>query len=219
MLQCNLINLNIKAQPSWYPSQQKDGSSLTAGSGNPMKSFFHALALRLSILFLLSIQQVAAREISYVAQVIGVTDGDTIKVLHNGTLERIRLSAVDCPEKRQPYGAAAKRFTSDMCFGKQVTIKPESHDRYGRTVAEVVLSDGRELNRELVKSGYAWWYQKYAPGDEEMRQFEVSARARHAGLWGDADPIAPWNFRHHKVSPFSGASNYSANHTTRPTFR
>ena len=32
-------------------------------------------------------------------KVVGVIDGDTIEVLHNGQAERMRLNAIDCPEK------------------------------------------------------------------------------------------------------------------------
>ncbi len=37
----------------------------------------------------------------FTGRVIGVTDGDTITVMHNGKGERIRLHGIDCPEKRQ----------------------------------------------------------------------------------------------------------------------
>ena len=50
-------------------------------------------------------------------RVVGVTDGDTIKVLHNGKAEKIRLHGIDCPEKAQPFGTKAKQFTSEMVFG------------------------------------------------------------------------------------------------------
>ncbi len=37
----------------------------------------------------------------FTGRVMGVADGDTITVLHNGKGERIRLHGIDCPEKRQ----------------------------------------------------------------------------------------------------------------------
>jgi len=86
-------------------------------------------------------------------RVVGVTDGDTIKVLHNGRAEKIRLHGIDCPEKGQPFGSKAKQFTPELVFGKTVTVHVIDMDRYGRTVADVVLPDGRVLNRELVAAG------------------------------------------------------------------
>ena len=55
----------------------------------------------------------------FTGRVIGVTDGDTITVLHNGKGERIRLHGIDCPEKRQAFGKRAKQFTA-----QQVTSEP-----------------------------------------------------------------------------------------------
>ena len=89
----------------------------------------------------------------FTGRVVGVTDGDTIKVLHNGKAEKIRLHGIDCPEKGQPFGSKAKQFTSELVFGKTVTVHVTDMDRYGRTVADVVLPDGRVLNRELVAAG------------------------------------------------------------------
>jgi len=85
------------------------------------------------------------------ARVVGVSDGDTITVL---TAERkrieIRLAGSDAPESGRDFGARAKRFASDLAFGKTVEVHARSTDRYGRTVAEVVLPDVRSLNREMV---------------------------------------------------------------------
>ncbi len=53
-----------------------------------------------------------------------------------------------------------------------VTVQAGDLDRYGRTVGEVLLPDGRSLNRELVKAGFAWWYRRYAPDDETLEQLE-----------------------------------------------
>lgn len=35
-------------------------------------------------------------------------DGDSIRVMHEGQAEQIRLFGIDCPEKRQPFGTRAK---------------------------------------------------------------------------------------------------------------
>ncbi len=86
-------------------------------------------------------------------RVVGVADGDTITVLHNGKGERIRLNGIDCPEKRQAFGNRAKQFTSNLVFAKTVTVQAVDRDRYGRTVGVVLLPDGRSLNHELVRAG------------------------------------------------------------------
>jgi len=73
-----------------------------------------------------------------------------------------------------------------------VTVKPRDRDRYERTVGDVLLPDGRSLNHELVKAGLAWWYRKYAPDDEPLKQLERGARGAEHGLWADKNPIPPW---------------------------
>ncbi len=127
-------------------------------------------------------------------KVVGVSDGDTITVLHNGKGERIRLHGIDCPEKRQAFGNRAKQFTSNLVFAKTVTVQAVDRDRYGRTVAEVLLPDGRSLNRELVRAGLAWMYRRYS-NDQSLSDLEEEARVARRGLWVDANPIPPWEWR------------------------
>jgi endonuclease YncB( thermonuclease family) len=99
--------------------------------------------------------------------VVGVIDGDSIRVMRNGKAEQVRLQGIDCPEKGQPYGKHAKQFTSEQAFGKVVTVQEKGHDRYGRTLADVILPDGRNLNHELLKVGLAWWFRKYSKDASE----------------------------------------------------
>jgi endonuclease YncB( thermonuclease family) len=137
----------------------------------------------------------------FTGQVVGIIDGDTIDVLHNGQAERIRLNGIDCPEKKQPYGTKAKQFTSSLVFGKQVTVKPLKKDRHGRTVADVLLPDGTNVSHELVKAGFAWWYKQYARHDETLAELEGEAREQKRGLWADAHPVPPWEVRHPRSVP------------------
>ena len=95
-----------------------------------------------------------------------------LEVLHHQHLERIRLSGIDCPEKGQAYGQKAKHAASDLVFGKDVTIQMHGHDKYKRTLADVLLPDGMSLNQELVRQGVCWWYRKYAPGDTVLEGLE-----------------------------------------------
>ena len=134
-----------------------------------------------------------AQAAEYPARVVGISDGDTITVLTAEKKQvRIRLHGIDAPETGQDYGSRAKQAASELAFGKDVTIQVKDTDRYGRTVAVVVLPDGRSLNREMVEQGYAWWYSKYAPGDRELGRLENDARAAKRGLWSQLNPTPPW---------------------------
>ena len=131
-------------------------------------------------------------------KVVAVTDGDTLKVMKEGVAVRVRLWGIDCPEMGQAFGKRAKQFASGLAFGKTVKVIEVDRDRYGRTVGEVILEDGRSLNRELVRAGLAWWYRQYAKNHIELEALEREAREAKAGLWADADPIPPWNWRRGK---------------------
>ena len=122
-------------------------------------------------------------------------DGDTIEVLNGHHSDRIRLSGIDCPEKGQVYSKKAKQAASALVFGKQVTLQTHGKDKYGRTLADVLLTDGTNVNQELVKEGWCWWYRKYAPGDTVLEGLETEAREAKRGLWVDPQPVPPWEWR------------------------
>lgn len=127
-------------------------------------------------------------------KVVSVKDGDTVEVIRAGKAARVRLAEVDAPEKSQAYGQQAKRFLSELVFGKQVQVWVTDTDRYGRLVARLTLSDGRDVNRELVKAGFAWWYKQYSK-DASLGALQDEARAAKRGLWADPAPVEPWLFR------------------------
>ncbi len=130
-------------------------------------------------------------------KVVGVSDGDTITVLTpDKTQIRVRLYGIDAPESHQDFGTRSKQFASNMVFGKTVTLQIHDTDRYGRTVAEVII-DGRSLNEELVKSGMAWVYPQYCRVSKciQWNRYEAAARAEKVGLWSHPNPVPPWEFR------------------------
>lgn len=132
-------------------------------------------------------------------KVIGVKDGDTVELLINGKGEVVRLAHIDAPEKAQPFGKRAKQFVSEHCFGKMVSIIPQKKpDRYGRIIAEIILPDGSNLNKELVKNGLAWHFKKYS-NSKEYASLEVEAKARKIGLWSDPYAMPPWEWRKPKI--------------------
>lgn len=129
------------------------------------------------------------------AKVTGIKDGDTIEVLLEGNIMKtLRLAEVDCPEKGQPYGKNAKKFTSDRVFGKEIIYIPTSRDRYGRIVAKVFYGNGRYLSAEIIRAGYGWWFYRYSK-DKKLEELQKKAMASRKGLWKDANEQAPWEYR------------------------
>ena len=133
-------------------------------------------------------------------RVVGIADGDTVTVLDaSNTQWKIRLMGIDAPEKKQAFGQKSKEHLSSLLFNQQVTVEYTKKDKYGRTVGKIVV-DGIDANLDQVKAGMAWHYKKYqneqTPDDRVLyAQAEEEARTVHRGLWSDAEPTPPWNFR------------------------
>lgn len=130
--------------------------------------------------------------------IVGVSDGDTLTARcgEQGAYEqvKIRLSAVDAPEKAQPFGTRSGQHLAELCMRVEATITPHTKDRYGRTVADVECR-GQDVGAAQVAAGMAWYFTKYGRGYEQLARVEAQAREQKRGLWADPQPIAPWDWR------------------------
>jgi len=132
-------------------------------------------------------------------RVVGIKDGDTIEILTGDKqLYTIRLAHVDTPERSQAYGKRAKQFTSNFCYGKQVSCSITSTDRYKRSIG-VVMVDGEELNLAIIEAGFGWHYKKYSKSKTHAAA-EINARHKKRGLWSDKRVVAPWDYRAQKLN-------------------
>lgn len=128
-------------------------------------------------------------------KVVRIADGDTITILDsNKTQIRVRLYGIDCPENGQDFANAAKKYTSELCFAKTVTIDVKDKDQYGRIVGVVWTEDSLNVNIALLREGLAWHY-KHFDHSEEFAQAEYSAKIEKRGLWKQPNAIPPWEFR------------------------
>ncbi len=138
-------------------------------------------------------------------RVVNVTDGDTVTLLDDQqVLHKIRLAGIDAPESAMPYGHEAGRFLAGMVLGKVVKAVTYKQDRYGRTIATLMVGK-QDVNLAMIKAGLAWHYKHYAkdqPADEALayEQAENSARAKHLALWQATAPTAPWGWRANRRS-------------------
>ena len=172
---------------------KKGNKSANFGSKKVNLNFIPLIS---ATLLLFSLALLPIESWAWQGKVVGVTDGDTITVLHDGKGEKIRLYGVDCPERRQDFSQKAKQFTSEMVFGKTVDVKSMDTDRYGRTVGMVDV-DGRSLNEELIKTGLAWVYTHYCRESFcfEWSEVQLDARKNKIGLWSIPNPTPPWDHR------------------------
>ena len=142
-------------------------------------------------------------------KVVAVTDGDTIKVLDAQKVQhKIRLTGIDAPERKQPFGNVSREHLASLVAGREVFVESQKTDRYGRTLGKVWVQPadcptcGKTLdaNYAQVLAGMAWWYRYYAreqtPEDQgRYESAEEEARLRKRGLWSDKAPIPPWDWR------------------------
>lgn len=134
------------------------------------------------------------------AQIVNIADGDTLTVLASDqTRYKIRLQGIDAPEKKQAFGQACKTSLMRLSDDQAAQVEAFKQDRYGRIVAKVTVN-GKDLALEQIKAGCGWHYAAYEKeqslGDQKAyTQAEQQARAAERGLWQDARPIAPWNYR------------------------
>lgn len=154
-----------------------------------------------SVLLLVLLQATAyAGPLILQGRIVRVTDGDTVTLLdERQTLHKIRLAGIDAPESAMPYGQQAALHLAALVLGKAVEAVTYKQDRYGRTVATLMLGE-QDVNLAMLQAGLAWHYKHYAKEQpaaqaQAYAQAEALARTRNLALWQDSDPDEPWNWR------------------------
>ena len=141
------------------------------------------------------------------ARVVSAGDGDTIRVrLSFGRTRCLRLLGMDAPELAQRFGVEARDALRRLVLGKRVRAVAIGVDRYGRWLSRIE-ADRRDVSLEMLRLGLAWPYERYfrSLSPEDRRRYaEAAARAKalKAGLWRDAHPEAPrdWRARHRSLA-------------------
>lgn len=145
--------------------------------------------LPLAMLFFPVAQAKTDREIH--CKVVGVSDGDTLTCLANRTQLKVRLQYIDAPEKAQAFGNRAKQTLASLVFKKDIRLISTGYDKYDRILA-VVYDDQANINLTLVQKGMAWAYRQTQP---IYQQAQAEAQWNRIGLWQDANPINPADWR------------------------
>ncbi|MBC7911810.1 MAG: thermonuclease family protein [Pyrinomonadaceae bacterium] len=136
-------------------------------------------------------------------QVITVTDGDTLIISNTANQHlRLRIQGIDAPETGQSFGSDAQSYLAKLLTGKTVSIEFDPRgkpDDLGRVIAKVYL-DGLDIGLEQIKAGLAWFCKDYKKEQTESDRYtyaesEKEARQAKRGLWKDAAPQSPWDYR------------------------
>jgi endonuclease YncB( thermonuclease family) len=115
---------------------------------------------------------------------------------YGGQRLTIRLACIDAPEMAQgAMGQAARVALAGMVQSGALEIRPQTTDKYGRTVAEVFVGD-RNVNLELVRYGHAFAYRKYLAQCDQAAYLGAEAWAQQygQGVWRYGTE-RPWDYR------------------------
>ena len=159
--------------------------------------------MKLTIVFTLALLSATCYADQLEGKVIKVTDGDTVNVLtSDNETHKIRLSGIDAPEKKQAFGNRSKQALAELIDGKTVNVEYNKLDKYQRVVGKITFN-GQDVNLRQIKLGLAWHYKKYEK-EQDVEDRSIYANAEYLaqrdklGLWYDASPIAPWDYRKQK---------------------
>lgn len=137
-------------------------------------------------------------------RVVNVIDGDTAIVANGWRKFRVRLDGIDCPEDGQPWGGTARAGLIKLIGGRRVRLESHGVDDYGRVIGTLYAwHRGKgwvNVNARMVTLGHAWVLRRYVSHltiarREELFRVERWARSKRVGLWRDADPVPPWEWR------------------------
>jgi endonuclease YncB( thermonuclease family) len=146
-----------------------------------------ALRLVIGVLGVLTVLACSAHE------VIRVVDGDSLIVSLKQERIRVRLKEIDAPELKQSFGKRSRESLTAMCANKAARVLWTEKDRNGRTLGRVWCS-GIDANAEQVRRGMAWVFDRYVK-DRNLYPLQDTARAARRGLWAEATPLPPWEWR------------------------
>lgn len=147
---------------------------------------------------LLCIVNTAIAEV-YQALAVSIHDGDTITLQTAIDNKKIRLTGIDAPELKQPFGAESRDALKQDILNQTVTVDTNKQDKYGRSVGKIILN-GEDINLKQVSRGMAWVYTDYLKEltNEDQQLYlaaQMSAQEALSGLWKEESPLAPWTFR------------------------
>lgn len=152
---------------------------------------FACAAVMLTVMF----ATVSAGAEPFTGKVAEVIDGDTFTVMQADKPVEVRLRGVDAPELAQKCGPEAKKFLADLVLSKDVTVDAGAPDKKQKLPAKVTLEDGQVVNELVLDAGMGWFWERDPGADQGLLKHAAKAISAKKGLWADAAPLAPWDFR------------------------
>ncbi|MEG4912238.1 thermonuclease family protein [Microcoleus sp. B7-D4] len=133
-----------------------------------------------------------------------IYDGDTFRVRCDNQEQKIRLCGIDAPEAKQPLGIESRNYLRSLVAQAkgQVIVIEMDRDKYGRSVAEVLLespSGEQSVQEEMLKAGMAYHYKQYSSNCHNREAFDIAeemGRSQQRGVWQFLNGgERPWDYR------------------------
>lgn len=158
----------------------------------------------------------AARSEALQGKVVEVVRGDVIVVEDAvKTRHTVRLAGIDAPDLKQAFGKESRGALSALLLGRRIAVERRKQDNYGRVVGRVVVAPAgcaacpptRDAALAQLEAGLVWWFRderREQPLEEQgyYEYAEFDARSRRLGLWRDAAPVPPWQWRKRENKPY-----------------
>ena len=116
-------------------------------------------------------------------KVVKVLDGDTFEMDYEGINLRCRVTNVDSPELKRPFGKEAKDYLESLLLNKEVSFEVEKKDAFGRYVVNLQM-ESEKLDEHLIRLGMCWHWHKQS-NNAKLLELEQLARHQKLGLWQD----------------------------------
>jgi endonuclease YncB( thermonuclease family) len=156
----------------------------------------------LGIMFFLHFRSVRSGDASLIKRMINAAgeiwiveqwlEADTLIVKLPKETITVRLNAVDTPGLDSPGGQEGLTFVQSLVGENPVRVLEFRRNTDGEIVGEVYTGENLSLNEELMKVGWAWFYEPDSQKNPYYRELNDSAIREQRGLWLSANPSPPW---------------------------
>lgn len=129
-------------------------------------------------------------------------DGDSVTVTNSqNERTKVRLLWIDAPELSQPMGQASRNHLESILTKRpnNIIVSGDKRDSYQRLLGEIYTSNGRSVNKEMVRAGMAYFYRQYCKAEEgcnysKWNDLEWEAKKNQRGVW-KFNLVKPWEYR------------------------
>ncbi len=159
----------------------------------------HLTRNQILIAIALTLMGTAASADTLTGRVIDIADGDTLTLLVGRQPYKIQIVAIDAPERYQTWGDQSRTNLSRLTLNRTAVANCSRLERLDHQACQVTVND-IDIGLQQIREGMAWWLRQdaHAQSTDDQSAYESSelmAKMRRMGLWGETNPVPPWEFR------------------------